>query len=342
MKNQRRPSISGLDRVKELELRLDRMEEVERESKEDSRLQQMKAQVQNELMILKIKLNLVSDEVKDDHIGELMETALYMKGNSRNPRAALDAYSQIIQLDRVNSEAHYRYAFLHYTNRQWLKAIQYFQKALDNQRRDESNFPLAQDQVIKARLFIGYCAAQISKEALQEAKELDTGIFDLPAEGISIQDLSNQLRTTLENTEFILVTPSGKEGISRSTYDKLLAKLDNEALLLSFVDAEPFIQRGDDPRNPITLWDSILLKRLLLKSVRNLPLSVVELNGFIEETGTISEVSWDSFRQKVRRLNNRLRESGFSENLIVADAGFQRYRINSKKFYIVAREDQHL
>lgn len=342
MKNQRKPSSSGLERVKDLELRLERMEEVERESKEDSHLQQMKAQVQNELMNLKIKLNLVTDGEKDDHIGELMETALYTKGNSRDPQSALYAYRQIIQLERDNPEAHYRYAFLHYKNRQWVKAIQYFQKALDNQRRDDSNFPLAQDQVIKARLFIGYCAAQISKEALQDAKELDTGIFDLPAEGISIQDLSNQLRTTLENTEFILVTPSGKEGISRSTYVKLLAKLDNEALLLSFVDAEPFIQRGDDPRNPITVLESILLKRLLLKSKRSSALSVVELNGFMEETGTINEVSWSTFRRQISRLNNRLRESGFSENLIVVDAGLQRYRINSKEFYIVAREDQHL
>lgn len=342
MKNQRRPSSSSLDRVKELELRFKRMEEV-KEHIEDSRLQQMKTQVRNELMNLKIKLNLASDEEKDDYIGELMETALYAKtGKTRDPQAALYAYSQIIQLDRKNPEANYRYAFLHYTNHHWLKAIEHFQRALDNQRRDESNFPLAQDQVIKARLFIGYCAAQISKEALQEAKELDTGIFDLPAEGISIQDLSNQLRATLENTKFTLVTSSGKQGVSSSTYDELLATLDEKALLLSFVEAEPFIQRGDDPKNPITLWDSILLKRLLLKSVKDLPLSVVELNGYMEETGTISEVSWDSFRQKIRRLNNRLRESGFNENLIVADAGLQRYRITSKEFYIVAREDQHL
>ncbi|WP_019413132.1 tetratricopeptide repeat protein [Paenisporosarcina sp. TG20] len=191
MKNQRRASNSSLERVNELELKLKEMEEVE-EDPANSHLQQKKTQVRNKLMNLKIKLDTASDKEKDDYIGEIMETALYAKtGKSRNPQAALDTYSQIIQLDRENPDAYYRYAFLHYSNRHWLKAIDYFQRALDNQSRDKSNLPLAQDQVIKARLFIGYCAAQIAKKALQEANELDTGIFDLPAEGISIQDLSN-------------------------------------------------------------------------------------------------------------------------------------------------------
>ena len=79
-----------------------------------------------------------------------------------------------------------------------------------------------------------------------------------------------------------------------------------------------------------------------MKSVKNKPLSLTELNGYEPETDTINEVSWDAYRRQISRLNNRLKESGFKESIIEADAGFQRYRIKTKDFYIVAREDQYL
>lgn len=306
-------------------------------------LRYKESQVRKNLMKLKFSFDMVSPEEKDAYIEELMEYAFYEKtGEYRDATAASHVYREILQIDRQNPEAHYRYAYLHYAKRDWLKAIEHFRRALDVSKRDQSNFPLAEDQVIKAKLFIGYCAAQIAKESLNEAKALSTEAFNLAYEGISIQELSNQLQQQLEKTEFTLITSKGTQGISSETYRAMLETLGKDQLLVSFVEDRPFIQLGDDAKNTISPWDGVILKRVLMKSVNNLPVTLAELNGFIPEIETIKEVTWDNYRKQVSRINQILKESGFTENPIVADAGMQRYRIHIQDFYIVARQDQHL
>lgn len=339
MINRKNSSQSSLERVNELELKLKEMKETPNSSTD-----QNEKQLRNELMSLKIKLKMLSDEEKVCFIGDLMENAFYVKtGEYRDSNAATTVYQKILQIDRDNPEAHYRYAYLQYDKKQWLKTIEHFQLAIDIHRKNTSNFPLAEDQIIKAKLFIGYSAAQISKEALKEAKGLDANAFALSFEGISIQELSNQLKRELEKTELNMITPNGKRGISKEKYEELCKSLSEGQLLLSFVEDRPFIQFGDDAGNPMSSKESVLLKKLLMKSVNNKPLSLMELNGFDPKTETINEeVSWDAYRRQISRLNNRLKESGVKQSIIEADAGFQRYRIKTKDFYIVAREDQYL
>jgi hypothetical protein len=338
MNNRKNPSQSSLERVSELELELKELKETPNSSSD-----QKAKNLRNELISLKIKLNMVSDEEKFFFIGDLMENALYVKtGEYRDSNAATYVYKNILQIDRDNPEAHYRYAYLQYDKKHWLKTIEHFQLAIDINRKNTSNFPLGEDQIIKAKLFIGYSAAQIYKEARKEANGLDANAFALSYEGISIEELSNQLKQELEKKDLNMITPNGKQGISQEKYGELRDSLSEEQLLLSFVEDRPFIQFGDDTGNPVTPTDSVLLKKLLMKSVNNKALSLVELNGFDSETGTINEVSRSAYRQQIKRLNNRLKESGMEEGIIKLDAGLQRYRIEIKDFYIVSREDQYL
>ncbi len=324
--------------MSEMELQL-----MEMKDKKNIVTRQEKSRVRRNLMKLKIRFDMVSNEEKDAYIEELMEYAFYEKtGKYRDSTAASNAYEYILHLDHQNPEAHYRYAYLHYSKRDWLKAIEHFQRALNVPKKQDSNFPLAEDQVIKAKLFIGYCAAQIAKDSLREANALNQEAFNLAYEGISIEELSNQLKQQLEKTEFTLITSRGTQGISPKKYIELLDKLDKEQLLISFVEDQPFIQLGDDAKNTVSPWDGVILKRLLVKSMNNLPVTLAELNGFIPEIETIKELTWDNYRQQVRRINQSLKECGFTENPIVADAGMQRYRIHIQDFCIVAREDQYL
>lgn len=296
-----------------------------------------------ELLELKIKSGAASNEEKVAYIGEQMEIAFYEKtGETRDSIAAEYAYKRILGLDGQNPEAHYRYAYLLYAKKQWLNAIEHFQKAIHVNKRDESNFPLADDQIIKAKLFIGYCAAQIAKESLKEANKLSSEAFDLAYEGISIRDLSSQLKAQLKKTELSLVTPIGTEEIPQEKYRELTNTLAEDTLLLSFVESQPFIQKGDDAKNPVSGQEGILIKRLLLKCIQGKPLSLAELNGYVSEEETMNEVIWDAYRKQVSRLNKLLKDSGYKENPIVVDAGCQRYRIHVDNFYIVAREDQYL
>ena len=155
---------------------------------------------------------------------------------------------------------------------------------------------MSEDQIIKAKLYIGYCAAQIAKEALNEANTLNKESLALPVEGISIEKLLDNLKAELNKTEFMMITKDKEKGISREEYDNLIDNLEEEQLILSFVDAKPFIQKGEDSVVPISGTLSILLKELLLRSKRNLFLSQEEMIGMNEV-----EIKENSYSQRVSR-----------------------------------------
>ena len=90
------------------------------------------------------------------------------------------------------------------------------------------NYPLSKDQIIKAQLYIGYCAAQLAKDTLNEANTLNKESLELPVEGISIEQLLNNLKAEINKTEFMIITNNGDRGISKVEYERLLDNLDGD------------------------------------------------------------------------------------------------------------------
>ena len=267
----------------------------------------------------------------------MMSHAFHIKSDVYQDRYNAEIqYKSILGIDKDNPEASYRYAFLQYDKNNWLLAITHFQDAIQAQTnpRGNINFPLSEDQIIKAKLYIGYCAAQIAKEALNEANRLNKESLALPVEGISIEKLLGNLKAELNKTEFMMITNNGERGISKVEYERLLDNLEGEQLILSFVEDRPFVQRGEDAGNPLTGTLSDLLKQLLIMSKKDLPLSLNDL----DELG----LKWNTYSQRVVRLNAALHESGYSRTLIKAIPGRERYKIEPLDFYIVAREDYSL
>ena len=236
--------------------------------------------VEEKINRLKYTSDIFNEQEKTSYIKELMSHAFHVKSDVYQDRNIAETqYKNILELDRENPEASYRYAFLQYDKNNWLIAITHFQDAIQAQTypRGNINFPLSEDQIIKAKLYIGYCAAQIAKEALNEANRLNKESLALPVEGISIEKLLDNLKAELNKTEFMMITNNGERGISKDEYERLLDNLEGEQLILSFVEDRPFIQRGEDAGNPLTGTLSDLLKQLLIMSKKNLPLSLNDL-----------------------------------------------------------------
>lgn len=320
-------SENGLLRLEKL--KHDLKEAIKAEN--NSRISNLEKQIKK----MKYTLDIFSEDERVNYIGELMENAFHTKTDIYQDRQSAEKeYEAILRLDKNNPEAAYRFAFLQYNKQEWLPAINYFQKAVETYSRHISNFPLTEDQVIKARLYIGYCAAQLAKETLNEARKLSEEALYLPVEGVSIEHLLNKLKNELNKTEYTMMTKDEQKGISKEEYDCLLDNLEGEQLVLSFVGDKPFIQRGKDAENPITGTLSNLLKQLLIRSKENQPLSLNDLNeiGLKENT----------YAQRIVRLNKALKESGFVETLINKIPNKESYKIDSLDFYIFAREDYHL
>ena len=325
-----RPTKREIELLEQLELRLTE------EKKGENNIGRISS-VEEKINKLKYTSDIFNEKEKISYIKEMMSNAFHMKSDVYQDRHIAETqYKNILEIDRENPEAFYRYAYLQYDKRNWLEAIIYFQNAIKAQTNPQRNinFPLSEDQIIKAQLYIGYCAAQLAKDTLNEANTLNKESLALPVEGISIEQLLNNLKAEINKTEFMMITNNEERGISKVEYERLLDNLDGEQLVLSFVEDRPFIQRGEDAENPLTGTLSDLLKRLLIMSKKDLALSLNDL----DELG----LKWNTYSQRVVRLNAALHESGYARTLIKAIPGRERYKIDLLDFYIVAREDHSL
>ena len=175
--------------------------------------------VEEKINKLKYTSDIFNEKEKTSYIKELMSHAFHVKSDVYQDRYIAETqYKNILKLDRENPEASYRYAFLQYDKNNWLIAITHFQNAIKAQTnpRRNINFPLSEDQIIKAKLYIGYCAAQIAKEALNEANTLNKESLALPVEGISIEKLLDNLKAELNKTEFMMITNKKKKEFQKT------------------------------------------------------------------------------------------------------------------------------
>ena len=210
-----RSTQRDLEKLEQLELQL--MEEM----KNEINIGRV-SNVEEEINRLKYTSDIFNEKEKTSYIKELMSHAFHIKSDVYQDRNIAETqYKNILKLDRDNPEAAYRYAFLQYDKNKWLMAITHFQNAIQAQTypRGNINFPLSEDQIIKAKLYIGYCAAQIAKEALNEANRLNKESLALPVEGISIEKLLDNLKAELNKTEFMMITNNGERGISKDEYE---------------------------------------------------------------------------------------------------------------------------
>lgn len=331
----RKPSKRDLELLERLELQL----EEDRKGNNNIRVENTERRIDK----LKYEVNIFNEEEKFKYIGELMENAFHAKSNIVQDRnVAENQYLTIIKMDKENPEAYYRHAFLQYKKMEWLKAINDFQHAREIHKRGESNFPLTEDQYIKAKLFIGYCAAQLARETIKEAAEFEPGVLNMEVEGISIEDLLDNLKDEINKTNIIVVTKDAQNGFSQEEYEEILDSLTENQLLLSFLADTPFIKKGNREQLELGGKLSNTLKRLLLNSIEDLPLTLHELNEYMEGEDGEGDINWVNYRKRARLLNEAFAKIGYDENLIYAIRGEERYKIKQIDFIIALGEEHHV
>ncbi|MCZ2259871.1 hypothetical protein [Sporosarcina sp. G11-34] len=167
---------------------------------------------------LKKSLDILTQEEQDKLIRSMMDYAFHMKtGTNKDRYAVKNTFGQVLKINPRNAEANYRYAFLHYEDRNWIKAINYFDKALHD---DDSAFPLWDDQLIKAHLFIVYCSIELAKASMKVADGLSEESNVGSSSGISVEALSMKLQEKLAGTEFVLLSNEDRRMISKNEYEE--------------------------------------------------------------------------------------------------------------------------
>lgn len=308
----------------------------ETQEKESKGFNSQIANLCSQILRIKKSMRILVSEEQFKLIGLMMEHAYDMKTGRRDRVVAKYVFEKILKLEPRNPEANYRYAFLFYQDGNWIKAINHFQLAMQN---NDSEFPLSDDQITKANLFIGYCSVMLAKESMKLAEELSIESGELMSEGISIDKLSKKLKGMLDSAEFILYTNNDEKLISKEEYEELMLKNSNNELLLDIAASKPFLKNGDREVN-ISEYNAKLLKRLLLKGAKAEVLSLADLTVYQEEAISDSHnISWENYRQKVRRINQKLVDVGLRK-LIKVVPNTTGYIIDHINFHIIQYDAQ--
>lgn len=302
----------------------------EAQQKDPNRFDAHIAQLSFRILRLKKSMRIVDEDEQYRLIGLLMEHAYYLKTDVRDRTAAKDTFKKILQIHPDNQEANYRYAFLYYEERNWSAAIQYFQQAT---KMVDEDFRLSDDQIIKAHLFIGYCSTMLANESMKQAESL-MGEGEAPsAQGISIEELTFKLKNMLASKEFMFMTKEEHTLISREEYEEFVEEIEDDVVLLDLTTNAYEVQFGGMSCE-LSLQQAFLLKKLLLAHSDGL--SLADITGYQEESISESqEISWDNYRQMIRRLKQKLTRIGLSEGFITLGSIPRSYQIVDVNYSIV-------
>lgn len=243
------------------------------------------------------KTNKMLSETSIRGIRTLMEYAYYLKmTHTKDSRSAKHEFEAIIKIDPVNAEACYRLGYLYYQESNWLKAIEYFEKAITNNKID-LNFPLEDFQIVKAPLFKGFCAMQLVKEAQSYIDNLSDDELEIEGSGILAYDLAEKFAEELEFRKYTITTnKAGRGFLSESDYEEIIDSREFE-IIVNYADLDLHIIYKNKTIYLKKIYMDLLVELLIKEGHRVTP----------EHFEIIPK--WETLRKRVERLNLSLCES---------------------------------
>ncbi|KAA9022859.1 tetratricopeptide repeat protein [Niallia endozanthoxylica] len=182
------------------------------------------------------------DQIKKTLISYLVRYGSFLKTQYKKDDSM--AVKMLIKAVRYQKEipiAYYRLGFLSYKQKDYLLALTYFQKAVDNQTTcTQKDYLLNQQQLYNAYLYITNSALYMANQANTLIKEIESEelIAQAPSyEQSNLFQLINQNEEFLASSAFTVITPEGKRHCSHKDCKNIIkeGQLPN-TLILYFSD----------------------------------------------------------------------------------------------------------
>ncbi|KGR78968.1 hypothetical protein [Ureibacillus manganicus] len=245
-----------------------------------------------------------------DHIGE--------KIIKKREYELISLFTKVLDADKKqpkNAEVRYRYAHFLMQKKQYLNAILFFKQALKINENPECTFPIKEDQLMKAHLYIGYCAGQMLKESLVKANELNVEqahMNYLNTEGLSLDEVLDKLKN---QTEFYDAYVNGeKRTISLEEYLKYKAGQYGNVMLISFVENRVFIKVGSQLEGELPLGMGELLRTILINIIQK---GIATYDDIREDF----DQDWRTITRYMSRINSKVRDDGTGLRLLKLTQG---------------------
>ncbi|WP_066318939.1 lipopolysaccharide assembly protein LapB [Bacillus sp. FJAT-29814] len=245
----------------------------------------------------------ILEYVKRKLVFYLIHYGTYLKTEyQKDDHLAASCLNNVLRYDRTNPIAPYRLGFLSYKNREYAEAIQFFQKALENDKYyPNHNYKLNGQQQLNAHLYLTNSALRVANQAYENMKQLPD-LSDVPK-----QEFSPLIENILINEQYLqrhafyLVDETSKTTCSKADCENLVDRPPLDTLLLYFNDRD-ILMVFEEKMITLSYNQGIMIRHFLLKSSEERPATRASFTSDIEE---------NSYVQNVNRFRNKLREYGF-------------------------------
>lgn len=254
------------------------------------------------------------DRVTKKLVFNLIHYGTYLKIQyEKDDHLAIYCLEKALKVDQRNPMAAYRLGFLSYKHRDYHKALQNFQKALDHQKYyDDKTYLLNEKQLFNAHLYLTNSALYVAKKAHEE-------MIKLPyqsEQGLAIYEFSSLYESLknnedyLENHAFYKVTQDGSTTCSKEECEKFITNEPLNTIVLYFSDRDIKVAFNE---NVTTLSPNRgdILRYLLTKSSRDNPATRITLMHLFPYSINVGEVNKNTFIQAISRLKTQLVRSEF-------------------------------
>jgi tetratricopeptide (TPR) repeat protein len=223
----------------------------------------------------------------------------FKMGDKPDTKIARRYLEKAQQMQKDHPVANYRLGYLYYRNREFTKAVSFFERALDGSLDEELN----DTQRMLANMFLVNCGIKIAKEAIQEINDIEGNVYtELEME--RIEQYKNEILVLDEeifNKMFYRKIENGKEEkIGEYVFinfkpekNQVLLKKSDHGMEIHFQDFEPI---SLNPKAFYTTYGIVTARSS--RTYRELQ--------EIASNGCGQEISDDYLRQIIRRLSRDL------------------------------------
>jgi tetratricopeptide (TPR) repeat protein len=216
-----------------------------------------------------------------------------------DPKIAKRYLEKALHMQEDHPVANYRLGYLYYQNREYTKAVSFFEKALDGSMEEELN----DTQRMLANMFLVNCGIKIAKEAIHEINFIEDNVYtELEIERIErykyeilvldeeifnkmfYRKIENGIEEKIGEYEFLNFKPD---------LNQVLLKRSDQGMEIHFQDYEPI---SLNLKAFYTLYGIVMAKSFRTYN---------ELQE-IASNGCGQEVSDDYIRQIIRRLSRNI------------------------------------
>ncbi|RUL50810.1 hypothetical protein [Lysinibacillus antri] len=263
----------------------------------------------------------------------------------KKKRELRNRFVKILKKDKKNAEVRYRFGMFLMDYKEYSQAIKHFEEAIKVHDKVRCTFPLEKAQLLKAHMFIGYCAGKLIKGSLEKVEELNieeaSMDYNLKVEGRDIYEVLMMLENA---SEHYTAYQNGKKRIlSLEEYLQYKAGLHGNTILISFVEKETFIKVGQYEKRNVPADLAALLLFQLETIFKKGIVTYDDLRFEYESTKT-----WATHRRYVSRINElaKLSEEDENEKVFTIPQGTfynlspQCFELATTNYIVVLRQSQ--